>query len=80
MEGENYLIGELIRKYVIKVLEKDAALTPFHFIHSEQKVMADFPLSDGRKVHLKGFIDRVDEVKEAIRNCGLQDRNRLSAV
>lgn len=29
--------------------------------------MADFPLSDGRKVHLKGFIDRVDEVKEAIR-------------
>lgn len=67
LEGENYLIGELIRKYVIKVLEKDAALTPFHFIHSEQKVMADFPLSDGRKVHLKGFIDRVDEVKEAIR-------------
>ena len=67
LEGENYLIGELIRKYVINVLEKDAALTPFYFIQSEQLIQTDFTLSNGSRIHLKGFIDRVDMVKGTIR-------------
>lgn len=67
LEGENYLNGELIRKYVIKLLEKDSSFTPFHYLNSEQLIQTNFILSNGDIVHLKGFIDRVDEVKGLIR-------------
>lgn len=62
LTGQHFLIGEMIRKYVEKVLDRDAALTPFRYLESEKRIYALFPLSDGRKVRLKGFIDRLDEV------------------
>ena len=65
--GQNYLIGEMIRKYVMKVLEQDDKLTPFQYIESEKKVNTDFTLSDNSVVQLKGFIDRIDEVKNTVR-------------
>ncbi len=65
--GQNYLIGEMIRKYVMKVLEHDDKLTPFQYIESEKKVNTDFTLSDNSVVQLKGFIDRIDEVKDTVR-------------
>lgn len=65
--GQNYLIGEMIRKYVIKVLEHDDKLAPFQYIESEKKVNTDFTLSDNSVVQLKGFIDRIDEVKNTVR-------------
>lgn len=67
LTGQNFLIGEMIRKYVEKILERDRKLTPFLYIRSEQRVKADITLSDGKTVQLKGFIDRVDQVHDTVR-------------
>ncbi|MDH6344272.1 hypothetical protein M2480_002184 [Parabacteroides sp. PFB2-12] len=67
LTGQNYLIGEMIRKYVMKVLERDAKLAPFHYLSSEERVKKLFPLSDGSSIQLKGFIDRLDEVGDTLR-------------
>lgn len=67
LTGQNFLIGEMIRKYVEKVLERDAKLTPFRYIESEKKIKKLFPLADKSEIQLKGFIDRIDEVRDAVR-------------
>ena len=66
LTGQNYLIGEMIRKYVEKILERDGKLTPFVYIESERKINGLISLSDHSEIRLKGFIDRVDEVLDAI--------------
>jgi ATP-dependent exoDNAse (exonuclease V) beta subunit len=66
--GRNYLIGEMIRKYVVKILETDKkTLTPFIYIDSEKRVKDTIELSDGSKANLKGFIDRIDQVDGQVR-------------
>ena len=67
LEGENFLTGEMIRKYAEKILEQDVRFTPFHYIESEKKVRATITLSDRRIVQLKGFIDRVDSLDRVLR-------------
>lgn len=67
LTGQNFLIGEMIRKYVEKVLERDSKLTPFKYIESERRINRLFTLSDRSEIQLKGFIDRIDEVKDTIR-------------
>lgn len=67
LTGQNFLIGEMIRKYATKILERDGALAPFRYLKSEKKVRGLFSLSDGSEVQLKGFIDRVDEVGGTLR-------------
>ena len=67
LEGENFLTGEMIRKYAEKILEQDARFTPFHYIESEKKVRATITLSDRRIVQLKGFIDRIDSLDRVLR-------------
>lgn len=68
LTGQNFLIGEMIRKYVEKILERDSKLTPFRYIESERKINRLFTLSDNRtEIQLKGFIDRIDEVRDAVR-------------
>ena len=57
----------MIRKYVEKILERDGKLTPFVYIESERKINGLISLSDHSEIRLKGFIDRVDEVRDAIR-------------
>ncbi|MDR0796388.1 MAG: PD-(D/E)XK nuclease family protein [Tannerella sp.] len=67
LSGRHYLIGEVIRKYIEKLIEKDSLLTPFRYIRSEQKIQYPLRLSNGTEIQLKGFIDRLDEVDGAIR-------------
>lgn len=67
LTGQNYLIGEMIRKYVEKTIERDRKLTPFRYLESERRIIDSFILSDGREIQLKGFIDRIDEVDGIIR-------------
>ena len=57
----------MIRKYVEKVLERDAKQTPFRYIESEKKIKCLFPLTDKSNIQLKGFIDRIDEVRDVVR-------------
>ena len=68
LTGQNFLIGEMIRKYVEKILERDSKQTPFRYIESERKINRLFTLGDNRtEIQLKGFIDRIDEVRDAVR-------------
>jgi hypothetical protein len=67
LTGQNYLIGEMIRKYAEKILEQDGRLTPFYYLESERRMKDLFTLSDGSGIQLKGFIDRIDETADAIR-------------
>lgn len=67
LEGQNYLIGEMIRLYAKRILEQDAKYTPFHYVESEKRVNNLLTLADGTKVRLKGFIDRVDAVGNGLR-------------
>ncbi|MDR0995417.1 MAG: PD-(D/E)XK nuclease family protein, partial [Tannerella sp.] len=68
LSGQNYLIGEMIRKYVVKVLERDAQkLTPFTYLASEKRMEDTILLSDGSEVRLKGFIDRIDRIGDTVR-------------
>jgi CRISPR/Cas system-associated exonuclease Cas4 (RecB family) len=63
LTGQNYLTGEVLRKYIKQVLVTDAKLTPFIYIDSEERIKLGYPLPSGKVVSLKGIIDRVDEVR-----------------
>ena len=67
LTGQNFLTGEVIRKYVKKVLKTDAKLTPFIYVQSEKRLNMSYDLPSGKKLSLKGFIDRVDEVSARTR-------------
>lgn len=70
LSGQNFLIGEVIRKYIKKIIETDrATLTPFQYVASEKLVDKLIELEDSTadRIKLKGFIDRIDDVKDRIR-------------
>ena len=67
MVGYNYLISELIDEYVQKTLDCDAQLAPFDYVDAELQMRDFIKLGDGREIHLKGFIDRVDKVNGRLR-------------
>ena len=67
LSGQHYLTGEMIRKYVLKLMENDRKITPFKYIQSEQKIHYPMQLTNGTEIQLKGFIDRLDEVNGTIR-------------
>lgn len=67
LTGANYLIGEVLIKYVRKVLTDDMKRTPFLHVGSELRVKMEYPLSNNRMVRLKGSIDRVDERDKQVR-------------
>lgn len=63
LTGQNFLTGEVIRKYIKQVLVTDAKKAPFIYIESEKRIKIDYPLQSGISISLKSFIDRVDEVR-----------------
>lgn len=67
LTGLNYLIGEVLMKYVRQVLTDDMKRTPFLHVGSEIRVKMEYPISDNRLIHLKGSIDRVDERDNTVR-------------
>jgi hypothetical protein len=68
LAGQDYLAGEMIRKYAARILETDARhFTPFRYISSEEKITATIALPDGSRIRLKGFIDRVDSIAGKMR-------------
>ncbi len=67
LTGQNYLIGEVIRKYVKRTLQIDRAQTPFTYIKSERKITHSYNYGGEKSVQLKGFIDRMDMHNDIIR-------------
>lgn len=61
LTGQNFLTGEVIRRYVKQLLKTDAKSTPFIYQQSEKRLATLYTTEFGRKVSLKGFIDRIDE-------------------
>jgi hypothetical protein len=58
--GQMYLYGETIRKYANKIIEYDRSLTPFQYVDSEKLIHAQMEIDGGKKLNIKGFIDRID--------------------
>jgi hypothetical protein len=69
-EGKNILGREIIKNYIIKILEKDKNQAPFEIIGLEKRYSYDFPMKiNGAhdQVGLKGIIDRIDKKDGIIR-------------
>ncbi|MDO5572288.1 MAG: PD-(D/E)XK nuclease family protein [Bacteroidales bacterium] len=67
LKGFNFLIGEIMKKYIVKTLKKDISYTPFLYVGSEVKFQSTVKISDNRDVKIKGSIDRVDEKDGVVR-------------
>ncbi|MDR0743001.1 MAG: PD-(D/E)XK nuclease family protein [Tannerella sp.] len=67
LAGQAYLYGETIRKYACALLAYDRSLTPFTYVNSEKLIHSPFEIAGGRRIRLKGFIDRIDQTGETIR-------------
>jgi hypothetical protein len=65
--GQAYLHGETIRKYVCKALEYDRSMTPFVYVASEKRIHSYLTIAGGRRIRIKGFIDRIDRTGETVR-------------
>jgi hypothetical protein len=69
-EGKNILGREIIRNYVIKIIEKDKDQSPIEIMGLEKKYSCELHLvinGSQVKVGLKGIIDRVDRKDGVIR-------------
>ena len=67
LSGQHYLTGEVIRKYVLKLIGNDLKIIPFRYIQSEKEIHCPIRLTDGTVIQMKGFIDRLDEINETVR-------------
>ncbi|MFV0398279.1 MAG: PD-(D/E)XK nuclease family protein, partial [Bacteroidales bacterium] len=69
LKGRNFMIGEIIRNYVKKILEIDAKLGVFTYLESERSVDISLSLDNIRSevVQLKAIIDRLDQIGEITR-------------
>ena len=67
LEGQYYLIGEILRSYVKQTLTIDKQFTPFTYISSEYRFNRAYKLSNQLTVNFKGSIDRIDIVDNTYR-------------
>ncbi|MDR1380333.1 MAG: PD-(D/E)XK nuclease family protein [Tannerella sp.] len=67
LTGQAYLYGETIRKYACKALEYDRSLPPFVYVDSEKLYRTSLEIAGGRKIRIKGFIDRIDRTGDTVR-------------
>ncbi|MDH6354979.1 hypothetical protein M2132_001316 [Dysgonomonas sp. PH5-45] len=67
LTGQNFLTGEVVRRYVKQVLKTDMKLTPFVYLDAEERIKTEYHLALGKVVVLKGILDRVDEVNRNTR-------------
>ena len=65
--GENLIIKEVIKRYIIITLGTDIKIAPFHLRAAEKRVVSSILLPGGEKVRLKAIIDRIDSVGHALR-------------
>lgn len=69
LTGRNRIIGETVQAYVMRTLECDRENTPFIYHSSELRLEKNLtlPISHGREVLFKAFIDRLDYMKDRFR-------------
>ena len=64
--GENKILFEIIVEMVVNMLECDKKRTPFTHISNEKRYDKDYTTSEGYKLLLKGYIDKIDETDNAV--------------
>lgn len=67
LQGQHYLIGEILRSYVKQTLEVDKQFTPFTYLGSEYRFSRPYRVNEKLEVNFKGSIDRIDREGEAVR-------------
>lgn len=67
LQGQHYLIGEVLRSYVKQTLESDKQLTPFEYVSSEFRFNNRYRVGDDLSVNFKGSIDRIDRIGDSYR-------------
>ena len=60
IEGQNIILKQVIRKYVVRTLAVDREQAPFTLLDTERKVSLPVEIAGGREVMLYGKIDRLD--------------------
>jgi len=67
VKGYNYVVCNLIERYIRKILLYDLSLAPFRYIESEKRFYTTLKLNDGREIKLKAFVDRLDRLNGELR-------------
>lgn len=67
LQGQHYLIGEILRSYVKQTLAVDKQFTPFRYLRSEYRFNTEYTVNELLGVNFKGSIDRLDKVEESVR-------------
>lgn len=67
LKGHYYLIGEILRSYVIQTLNADRQFTPFRYIGSEHRIDETYRVNDSLEINFRGSIDRIDLVDNSYR-------------
>jgi CRISPR/Cas system-associated exonuclease Cas4 (RecB family) len=67
LQGQHYLIGEILRSYVKQTLEADKQFTPFEYIDSEYRFNRSYQVNKSLSVNFKGVIDRIDKTDNTYR-------------
>jgi hypothetical protein len=67
-EGRNLIAQSIAKKLTMEILKNDESYAPFEILGLElDELPLDFQLTGGRKVKLKGIIDRVDSKEGLVR-------------
>ncbi|MBF6597123.1 MAG: PD-(D/E)XK nuclease family protein [Fermentimonas sp.] len=67
LQGQYYLIGEILKSYVKQTLKVDIKSTPFRYIGSEYRFNTPYKVNEQLAVNFKGSIDRIDNVGDSVR-------------
>lgn len=86
LEGQLYLVGEILRSYVKQTLKVDRQFTPFEYVSAEYRFVKPYQVNNDLRVNFKGSIDRVDQVGGGYRvidyktGTGLTDFKEISQL
>lgn len=67
LEGQHYLVGEVLRSYVLQTLKLDREFTPFEYVGAEYRFNRAYRVNESLALNVKGIIDRVDRVNGVFR-------------
>ena len=66
LSGKNWLIFEILRKYIIQLLELDKKRAPFSIEGLEMPVRLIVPINDSQRILIGGIIDRIDRLNNTL--------------
>ena len=70
LQGRNFIIFNILKKYIKRILEYDSSIAPIHIIGLEHNIVHSFEINVNNElinVRIGGNIDRIDEVGSNIR-------------